>query len=569
MTEPPSPSSSLTNHASNHGAQGTFYGPVSFGAAPPVSQPSLEEARALLDWLPLDQVPLPQTLPTPHQMPLNPNPLFVGRENELRSIAAQLKIGGRVAITTGIGGVGKTQLAAEVAYRYGEFFAGGVFWVSCADPAGIASEVASCGQLMGLFPLSGVDQDAQVRLTRAAWDTPIPRLLIFDNCEDEQTLRRWLPRPSGCRVLVTSRRQSGWSPELRVLLLPLDVLSRAESVALLQQLAPRLTAEEAAQIAEALGDLPLALHLAGCYLARYRLSVVDYLAKLALQHPSLQGHGLQGLPTDREPHVERAFALSLVRLDASKLTDDLARKLLVRAACFAPGEPFQRAWLEAMIEPEGDDEEQMRARTDAVERLLELGLLEAVGEEALRLHRLLVAYVTLTLHDDAALSAVEEIIGDEADRANNTRHPAAMQPVLVHLRYLVQGAAGREDEQAAWLLNELGNYLLTAGRYAEAQPLFEQALAIHERVLGNDHPQTATSLNNLAILLKAQGAYDRALPLFDAGVGNLGVGVGKRPPADRHKPEQPGQSVPGAGGLQAGLAVVQAGAGYSRAGAGK
>ena len=42
-------------------------------------------------------------------------------------------------------GYGKTQLAVEFAYRYGQFFAGGVFWLSFADPVGIDAEIAACG----------------------------------------------------------------------------------------------------------------------------------------------------------------------------------------------------------------------------------------------------------------------------------------------------------------------------------------------------------------------------------------------------------------------------------------
>jgi tetratricopeptide (TPR) repeat protein len=79
----------------------------------------------------------------------------------------------------------------------------------------------------------------------------------------------------------------------------------------------------------------------------------------------------------------------------------------------------------------------------------------------------------------------------------------------------VQRVRGREDGQAAWLLNELGNYLFAVGSYAEAQPLRERALAIWEAVLGADYPDTATGLNNLASLLEVQGDYERALPLYE------------------------------------------------------
>src|ERR1035438_5116882 len=68
---------------------------------------------------------------------------------------------------------------------------------------------------------------------------------------------------------------------------------------------------------------------------------------------------------------------------------------------------------------------------------------------------------------------------------------------------------------AARLLNETAYYLKERARYAEAQPLFERALAIYETALGRDHRDVATSLNNLAELYRAQGRYAEAQPLYE------------------------------------------------------
>jgi hypothetical protein len=72
------------------------------------------------------------------EKPFPPNRLFVGRADDLKALAQALKAGGsavgQVAAATGMGGIGKTQLATEFAHRYGPFFAGGVFWVSCKQP---------------------------------------------------------------------------------------------------------------------------------------------------------------------------------------------------------------------------------------------------------------------------------------------------------------------------------------------------------------------------------------------------------------------------------------------------
>jgi hypothetical protein len=134
-------------------------------------------------------------------MPLARNPVFVGREADLRALARALTAGntaaiGQIATATGLGGIGKTQLAAECAHRYGQYFAGGVFWMSFADSATVPVEIARCGGAgaLALRPdFADLQQDDQLRLVLAAWQSPLPRLLIFDNCEDQELLARWRP----------------------------------------------------------------------------------------------------------------------------------------------------------------------------------------------------------------------------------------------------------------------------------------------------------------------------------------------------------------------------------------
>src|SRR5262249_47520253 len=110
----------------------------------------LAEAQALLSSLPTDVLPPRAPLPAGSRMPLAPNPLFVGRTEELLQVAAALRGGdttvalGQVVASTGLGGLGKTQLAVELVHRYGRFFAGGVFWLSFASAEEIPLQVAAC-----------------------------------------------------------------------------------------------------------------------------------------------------------------------------------------------------------------------------------------------------------------------------------------------------------------------------------------------------------------------------------------------------------------------------------------
>ncbi|MCI0395180.1 MAG: hypothetical protein L0322_09615, partial [Chloroflexi bacterium] len=314
---------------------------------PPPAAPPIDPAAAevLLAQMPEDEAPAPAALPPGSRMLFSANPHFAGRADALQQLARRLKRGqtaaiGQVAAVSGLGGVGKTQLAAEFVHRYGRYFAGGVFWLSFASPETIPTEVAGCGRAMGLPGLEHLALPDQVARVRQEWQQPTPRLLVFDNCEDERLLAAWRPLTGGCRVLLTSRR-GRWDPGLGVANLALNVLARPESVALLQNLAgfENLPDLEAEAIAAELGDFPLALHLAGSFLAYYAgaITPADYLADLRggalLDHPALQGAGSAYSPTGHERHVARTFALSTERLDPQDATDSLAMALLARAAC--------------------------------------------------------------------------------------------------------------------------------------------------------------------------------------------------------------------------------------------
>ncbi|MFM7219328.1 MAG: tetratricopeptide repeat protein [Nodosilinea sp.] len=73
---------------------------------------------------------------------------------------------------------------------------------------------------------------------------------------------------------------------------------------------------------------------------------------------------------------------------------------------------------------------------------------------------------------------------------------------------------GPDHPDTADSLNYLANFYASQGRYSQAEPLYQRALAIREKALGPDHPSTASSLNNLAFLYQSQGRYSQAEPLY-------------------------------------------------------
>jgi len=489
----------------------------------PVDEATLAAALAHLEALPLDSPPPPAPLPTDSRMPYARNPMFVGREDDLRQLAVTLKAGdtaaiGQIAAATGLGGIGKTQLAVEFAHRYGPYFAGGVFWIGMASAESVPAEIAQCGGLGGLDlrpDFAALKLDEQVALVLAAWQSALPRLLIFDNCEDPALLAQWRPPSGGSRVLITSRRAE-WEPALNVRALSLDILTRAESLALLRQFRPDAAEADLDAIAAELGDLPLALHLAGSYLAHYRRVVTpsSFLAELRgpklLEHPALIGKGAEYSPTSHEHHVARTFALSYERLNPDNATDALARRALARAACLAPGELIPRALLALTLEL-GDEKESTLQAEDALLRLTNVGLLEVEDDGALRLHRLLARFAQVMGVEASDLDAVEQVTVSEASRINEAGYPAPLLTWQPHLRYVAEQAEERNSEQAGAFFNNLGYHLRMVGDYVGAQTAIERALHIWERSSDPNHLLIAAAINNLGSILRTLGNYTEAL----------------------------------------------------------
>jgi hypothetical protein len=412
-----------------------------------VDQATIRAAQEQLAVLPVDRLPAHSPLPNGSWMPFWANPLFVGREADLQWLAQMLKADiitdsgeRKIVAVTGLGGIGKTQLATEFVHRYGQYFTGGVFWLSFSEEGLVATQVAKCGRLGHLSlhqQYDGLPLDDQVRLVLGAWQSGLPRLLVFDNCEDEKLFARWRPPTGASRVLITSRRAQ-WDQTFGITCLQLGMLQRAESVRLLRKHIQGSQASDAsyAAVAAELGDLPLALHLAGSFLNRYRhvQTLTAYLAQLRetdpLAHPSLTGGGISA--TDHEQHISRTFAVSYRNLDPTKPTDALALTLLARAIYFAPGEPVSHDLLLATLDlPDLQDIRLLQAE-DALIRLIEVGLIERVSDDGdVRLHRLVVAFLRKMVSDTTAPHAVERALVRNYEQSRAKSPPGAQRTIML------------------------------------------------------------------------------------------------------------------------------------------
>ncbi|HSH02058.1 MAG TPA: tetratricopeptide repeat protein [Anaerolineae bacterium] len=516
------------------------------------------------DGIPVDYIPEVASLPATSRMPFRPNPLFAGRKELLKMIAtsfkrhaleqtSMLEIQGIGAIgkthlakakpktisLTGMGGIGKTQLAIEFAYRYGRYFPGGVFWLNFAKASNVVMEVIACGEEMGISMVATETIQEKAAVVRRIWADGISRLFIFDQCEDERLLTEWLPLTGNCYVLMTSRR-GYWSSSSGVVAKSLGALAREESVALLQELAARLTVAEAEQVAEALHDYPLALQLAGAYLDEFvTIPVTTYVERLG-RESSLELRSLKewqgSSPTQYERGVAEAFALSYEQLLAvdggatNNDVDEMAQQLLWRAALLAPEVVIAgELWRACLVGDEGEDGGQDEFKLEemfdlAVARLVSLGFV-VKNDKGWLMHRLVGVFVRGVMgevNEGVEGAVAEGVLAQVVGRQDKGGRLGKMSLLAEHLRYVTDEALavssrqdGKETELLGRLSAWLGYYLNELPDYPAARYYYERALAIREKVLGEEHPDTAGSFNNMGLLLEKMGEYKTARSYYE------------------------------------------------------
>jgi tetratricopeptide (TPR) repeat protein len=485
-------------------------------------------AQQRLSELPLEQVPPVGNLPDGSRPGYASYPHFVGRNDDLRSLAGSLKAGSTAAIgqrqitaATGLGGIGKSQLASEVAYRYGSYFMGGVFWVDFSTRESVPNEIASCGGVgaMGLredfyeLPIK-----EQTELVMEAWRAPLPRLLIFDNCEDEDLLSEWRPLSGGSRLLVTSRK-SAWDPSFGIVSIPLDVFDRSESIQLLREHRPDLLAEDPAlnDIADELGDLPLAIDLAGRYLRYYQEVTpgvcLEELRKERLDHESMDSTGAIS-PTGHVMNVRLTFKLHYDRLNRRYKMDRRAIELLTKLRLLGSGHRIPRALVDATLSSGKPRSSNQRLTTKSLKRLSDLGLIsyeEASGDA--EIHRL-VAEAMSELANEDSQRAVEVAVNEVSKDWDEYKTPRETLKLEPHLRTLIDAAGAREDYQTRALHAFLGNILYRNGKYEQARSAWERAYEISKNKFDASDPLTLQDLEHLGVLAKAEDDLDKALTIY-------------------------------------------------------
>jgi tetratricopeptide (TPR) repeat protein len=440
---------------------------------------------------------------------------FIGRGRELALLDRTVLDPGAVVVQAvhGLGGIGKSALAAHwAATRATEYSP--AWWVTADSPASIDTGLALLATALQPALAQVLSQEAlreralQWLATHDGW------LLVLDNVADPADIEPLLARAATGRILITSRRATGWHGVATPV--ALDVLSHAEAVELFTEIlthGPPRDADGTDEVCAVLGYLPLAVEQAAAFCAETDTAPRAYLDLLARYPADLYASAAEGGDASRT--MARIWHLSLDRMADEPITGQILRIL----AWYAP---------------------------DAIPRSLLASL--ASAPTLLRALGRLAAHNMLILHsetNDLTVHRLVQAVARTPDPSDPHRQPADIADACIRATAALAEAlpAGHAEDPASWptwrallphvdsltdrlphgsdtadtarLLNRTGQFLLREGSITRSLTYIQHSLASLERTVGAEHHDTLAARNNLAQAYLLAGDPKRATPLFE------------------------------------------------------
>ncbi|MDT0308311.1 FxSxx-COOH system tetratricopeptide repeat protein [Streptomyces sp. DSM 44917] len=457
---------------------------------------------------------------------------FTGREITLQRLYDLLQRsapGAGVVTLLGLSGVGKTQAAAEYVYRFGSEY-DVVWWVPADQRSTLRQRLAELAPALGLP--TGHEYGERLRAVRDALRRGDPWarwLVVLDGADDPGPIADLIPTGTG-HTLITSRNHA-WG-EHNTALLQVPVFDRDESVAFVRRRAPRIGAQDAALLADALGDLPLALDQTAGWLSDSTMSVAEYIS--LLESDAEVELGLRVAPDFPMSYVT-TFSILLNRL---RETVPEAVELLRLCAFFAPGAiPAQLVrGVPAQDLPEEladlmDDSLRWNA---AISRLVQYSVIRWDAPDAetdpensgtIHLHRMVHQTVrgSMSKQDQERYSrAVRRALSAaNPGRPADTRRWSRYAKLVPHLD-ASRALTSRNADMHALIFNCL-NYLYLAGEYQIGIQLAERTRTAWESAFGADDPLVWDLVSQYATLLRPTGDYARTERLDRQVIERLGA----------------------------------------------
>ncbi|PON21668.1 phosphorylase superfamily protein [Trichoderma gamsii] len=463
-------------------------------------------------------------------VPFGRNESFIGREDILQRVIARANPVAnrddcqRTAVE-GLGGIGKTQIALEAAFRLHDAYSDcSIFWVPAVEAAGFENAYREIGQSLGV---TGIDEDsADVKtLVKAALSRKDAGtwLLIVDNADDADLvcgptgLLSFLPYSRMGSILLTTRNHQ-ITVELDLSetgVVSIPRMSQTEATELLQ----RSLEEDQTQDAESLTSLldflaylPLAIKQASAYMAKTRMGISRYLQHCRSSDKKM----IKLLSKDFEDRgryrgIANAAATTwLISFEQISRDYPLAIQYL-RFMCFLAEKeiPASLLWT-------ADDELEADEAIGALKAYA--FITERAGQELYDMHRLVRLAIHNWLENDgefetsvtAALHQLDEVFPNpkHENRADWVQYLPHASTALKFGEYSTDNMAKSN------ILRKVAQSNFLLGKYQDAESLCDQVRELRTELLGAEHPNTLMSMTNLAHMLHRQGKNNEAEAIY-------------------------------------------------------
>jgi tetratricopeptide (TPR) repeat protein len=547
-------------------------------------QPAEEAARRLTrlvgcdpvreDALPALAEHYPDNVPTLDNT-LSRNPRFTGRTELLLELRDKLRTHRRTAVIPDKlpSGVGKTQLALEYVHRYKSEY-DVIWWIESGQPQFVDTTLVDLGRSLNAGYGSGIaidaggsaQDDAVVVANALAQGRPVKRwLLVFDNAPEPKDIRKYIPGGQG-HVLITSRSRE-WAQTLPSSL-EVGVFSREESIAHVRWRASSVSAKDANSLAEALGDLPVAISLTGAWLSETGTDVPEYIRRLDERGPMAIPESPEDSPLDG--YSDKVIATFDNSLDRARELSEAAHRLLELCSFLSEGSiSTALVYTPAMLDLLSEFDKKLAEPVDIarhVQLLNRLALIKLDNQtRQFTIHRLLHARIRQRLSAEDYASVRHQVhlllqanrprrsvddpdtwsrfrmlwphldpsdaaaCGDERVRSlmiDRVRYIWAVGSLpetsnaarVIERRWQSMIEEAPEDEDTRSLRTQLlhlqfniANVLRDEAKYDEAWQLDTKVLKEQRELLGNEHRHTLMTAGGHAADLRALGKYQEAL----------------------------------------------------------
>jgi tetratricopeptide (TPR) repeat protein len=451
----------------------------------------------------------------PGELPFNNlplrNPYFTGRRKVLETIHQTFQEDKIISLTQtikGLGGVGKTAIAKEYAFRYAQEY-NCIWWVNAESETSILSAYSEFALKKKIVDSDKSRQEVIIEAVRYWMGQNDKWLFIFDNAEDTEHLKKYLPADhSEHRHILITSRNIDWKRIATIV--DTKVFSLDEAIEFLDKYTQLPEKEKQAELAKALGCLPLALEQAATYIYNViGTTYANYLDKYNRYRLKI---------LEKYPNEESKTVCATWNISFEKITNESAKQLFNFCSFFAPEKiPYQ--WFseaaECLPQPlQATVAEELQF--DEIRAELTKYSLINIENNRISMHRLLQEVVRDTLKEeretwiDYCTQIFYKSINPDfstIDRRNN------FMEMVPHIIYITEISFLKTIEIANLYLF-LGYGFIELGNHFEALKWYKKALVVFEKKFGKEHPDTAIIYNNIAEVYSIQGNYPEALEWY-------------------------------------------------------